>query len=804
MTPSNSRQRRKPTPHIFVRRLLHLRPCLAFSALTVAGGCGHAPRSLPSPKPISVAAWTKAQPVQQPEETDHIWNPPTSNLPSDFVKAVQFLQRHGLADPRGGQFVKVILRMGLADEGLYTQAPNSYGWLVKRKDGKPCFISEDGLAHLDFSKPRAADIHNFLNVSASAAVSQGMVRSLEENGGILLDSFSYGGSLPSVDPQFSVGALPSLPGAASLTQPRGGEDSTNLLDALFLVDGNPDLAQRELGRNRNAHAPYLPQLAISLLHAKWIRALDAFSKGDDASAINLFAELRALRTTYESELKVDGADHQHSPFRFLDQVPQILKDCQRRLGIAGTESGNPRGTILDQTDIDGLEDFGLPFGQTMPDVSPKIAASRQNLERLSKQGPVMMPQLIGCLGRDERLSRLVVKSHGEYRVVPVRELALRAVNKIATASFHADRNGRLPSAKTVQDWWDTNSNLRPGERVFRLLADDRGDAIQWVCAAKQISGLQSTFESMSPVERRWTQNMLKAHAHPSASELMNQRVNQLLVPGQSEILLKIMCECLWRWDQRASGDALKKVSDHLLASQRDREVSLYLQSNRSPNAGPGPFLSMRAQRFELVDPDLLPLLERRYSRGEVSVAPEYMSLVAVSCQEKNARLSTLLQFYYSHRTDPPFADMPRLLFKGTVPKNIGNILKSDPSYAPLAFRAMATPLMNLPELQDDVILMLRDKSSLGRVLNRNGTVVVEALGHPITRTMPRPGDTIPPVDGSWNYRVCDEVATRTVLHGKNDFQATWPEPKKDAAIARIIETLRSHPKKMYSDDAWWE
>lgn len=693
-------------------------------------------------KPIAPSGWAP----DVPEPKAAAWTPPPSRLPAAFVEAVRFLQAHGMADPRGGKFTLAHTGRLLDWDAIYTMPTISAGWIAKQADGKTRFVADDGLAYGVWSGDRHPTIDSYFALPPSQRARTTRRRDLDRRQSVLNESTPA--------PSGSANPLAPLPGwdlEPDATGTPGLTSSPDMQAALLLVDGRADLAKTVLG----ARQPTLATLASDLLKSKWNRALETYARGEDRAALALLQDLEAVRSACEQRLG-------RSSFPFLRQEPELAKDIRRRLKEAPASTRSAHSTI--EQKIAAIEDYApSPSRIDAPGSNPATSQP----DDLLAAGDSAIEPLLRAAGTDSRLTRQIMAVGGAPYVTPVRELALRILNTLTGASFHPDHAGNLPSEARLGAWWSRNRSLSIGEREFRFLADDAGDELQWICAARQISGLTPVDSKDSGVVLRWSQLRLTAHKNPSVSELMIRRMSWMLASSSwtgRVVGAKVMELCLEKWDPSAAAATARGFSERLMEVESAKDV---------------PHVAADGTVYEGADPDLVRLLEQRIVLGDGAALPTYTRLML---RNPAGSPADSYRFLYSHQDVPAVAALTRQLFYDPVAA--APSAKLDPGALPRVLDVARSPFVNLPAVQDALVVLLRNKAPY-RTYDGKGT--------------PENGDA-PSGPGGYTERACDFVASTVMNTGGVAIRPEWPDKQKNAIVNSLIETLRRHPKHFWPRD----
>jgi hypothetical protein len=644
----------------------------------------------------------KAAVLDVPEPAAKPWTPPANQLPRDFVQAVQFLHAHGLPDPRGGTFSKVQFPAGQSRDGSLEY----YGWIFKDSGGGKRFVGMDGLSRHDFAYPMPADIDAFATDPDNARTPQHTALMPGGSGSVMTMG----------DDGFNPGMLDHCVAAA-----------------LFLVDGRADIATKLcspgpiVGPRAGAGQPVFLRMADGVLGSKLYLAVDAYSRGDDQSALNLARDLVALRPIYEKEalavLRSDGQARLRSEgpgiglhrfggtswtemtagsrvylqgqvvhgtdsidvgapkatpasaasagaFDFLDSAPVLLAETQRRLAepqidkkIPDRESANQTAARL----VRQLEDVGnMGYGPG----SPLVQSNVVQLESIQKQlGTIQTPAvnaLIECMRHDKRLSRQVWPTDQGYSFASTSSLAFQLFVNLTNAPIAQEFHGQQPPLAKVESWWAQNKSLNASERAYRVLADDKAGDDAWVEAALLICPARAEWSPgmhLEELNQPKSLEDLRGHAAPSVSALMARRILELVQPAPRASRLNPGYGGL----QIPPGtQQAQQICESLWAW--DPKASL------KPIQVVSDLLYKQNQeqrRFggnggQSIDNSLFALFQDRVELNDPSVVARYKQMIAEEANGGDVFPEQPLVFFYKHQHDPRFSGLAKAMFLDPV------------------------------------------------------------------------------------------------------------------------------------------
>jgi hypothetical protein len=257
---------------------------------------------------------------------------------------------------------------------------------------------------------------------------------------------------------------------------------------------------------------------------------------------------------------------------FLDQLPQILADLERRAkgpaktniieaGITNFPDQTKRiAALVDNLDLVNARQWSQPGWVNLPE-DPIVSA-------LIQEGDPAVEPLLNCLENDKRLTRSVGFGRDFLRrraVIPVHDAAKVALLSILHAGFNDD-------AQAIRAYWNKYKNLKLEDRWYAILHDDSANA-RWSEAAANIvqpentrnfpGGLSISKPTPTNFPVRMDGEKLHAKINPSVTELMARRA--LEVPTNNVNAYDISAGCqmalyLAAWDSAAALPVARSLS----------------------------------------------------------------------------------------------------------------------------------------------------------------------------------------------------------------------------------------------------
>lgn len=502
---------------------------------------------------------------------NYAWAMPASNLPTNYLSATALLFEQGLGDPRGCEYREIEVGTGSVWNGDGGVA-KTRGWVIPGHDSQRFAVCWNGLVYPAVSVGTNAN----LEADVMMLVTNGMT--------------SWRSALPealTVQPatlQGIQGCLLLRLGNADwamtcwLALERRGSEARN--EVLRRFSQTNDLASTNEIKLSDAD-PYLGW-ANDWAWSLFDRMICAHERGDEWLALADARRLNAARPLIESACAQRSFKRQPywdsrrekelQPYlTFLDQLPQILDDLERRTKEETRVSVLSRGltNITDQTtrvralvkDLDLVQarQWGQPGGVNLAD-DPVVAA-------LITEGDAAVGPLLDCLEKDKRLTRSVSFGrdfHGGRTVLSVNGAAWVALQTILQAGF--------PNGSEMRAYWNKYKHLKIEERWYAILNDDKARS-RWQEAAANIVqpvnitrypggfSTESPAPSNSPVPVRG--QSLRTKSDPSVTDLLTRHALEVPTNNFGNYDLSACCQMadyLARWDVQAGLPVARTLS----------------------------------------------------------------------------------------------------------------------------------------------------------------------------------------------------------------------------------------------------
>lgn len=420
-----------------------------------------------------------------PNQGNGEWTPPATAIRQSTVNLGQFLLKHGMGDPRGGQFgvAKVTIRSrietgefkGFLYSGLHDIL--RFGWLVDKAERKR-FIGVDGLEY---------PVREFEPKDLVAAI----------------------------DRALQVRKNPNILAEAEDKELRGAYDElySDQSRLMVLISGNMELAEKLSGIGANIREAYIQfergkpisdirgdqlQDYVRLL---WQQAIVAHIRGEADEAARICCVICANRQAYTAEMvstdyfkrwQANIKDRTIEPFEFLESADSLLTDNERRLREGPKTVDLASLANLGQSDrISKLIDYLDQVG-SVPESAKGSSPYWEDLivTRLFKEGKPAAEALIGAMCNDERLTR---QSDGGWypgvrnQLSSVKGAAAYVFYRISGVNVYGPARGWMPSESELRAIWAEWKDKSEEQRWLCVLKDSRHEAVQYREAVRYLS-----------------------------------------------------------------------------------------------------------------------------------------------------------------------------------------------------------------------------------------------------------------------------------------------------------------------------
>jgi hypothetical protein len=501
--------------------------------------------------------------LPEPPQQHRSWHPDPA-IPTNILSAAETLFEQGFPDPRDCEYREIEVEVSGVWDGK-VHLVDTRGWVLPKKSGTNQFaICWNGLIYPVARVSAPVDLHAEVTKSNLP-----MARRFGFSGGSAIGEFGsvcYSNAL-------STRVLLLL---------RCGET------AAALTNWSPNQQMMFGGNGRGGTPnrlddPYL-EFASDWAWAMFDRMISAHQRGDEALALATAQQLSEVQPKIEAECAQRGfqrpqnmtSDWRSKPgpyLGFLDQLPQILADLERRskepaktniieAGITNYPDQTKRiVALVGGLDLVSARQWGQPGWVELPE-DPIVSA-------LIQEGDPAVEPLLNCLENDKRLTRSVGFGRDFFRgrtVITVHDAAKVALLSILRAGFN-------DAAPEIRAYWNKYKGLQLEDRWYAILGDDSA-AARWGEAAANIvqpenvrrysGGLSVSKPAATNAPVRMNGEILRAKANPSVAELMARRA--LEVPTNNVNAYDISASCqmalyLAAWDPAASLPVARTLSE---------------------------------------------------------------------------------------------------------------------------------------------------------------------------------------------------------------------------------------------------
>jgi len=506
--------------------------------------------------------------LPEPPQQRKPWHPPAADVPTNLLSAVNSLFEQGFPDPRGCEYREIEVEVSSIWDGK-GRAVQTRGWVLPEKAGQTqrFAICWNGLIYPVATVGAAADLHaEAVNLSPPT-----WRRFNSAFGEVILDFASN-------SPSTRVLLLLQC-GETEAARKNWAPDQRFMTE---LQEGM-NKPETEIGK-RESYDPYL-ELAGDWAWALFDRTICAHMRGDEALALATARKLAEVQPKIEAEAAKRGFPREQyydsarkgkeKPYLdFLDQLPQLLADLERRARegkrVSAVESGlqkipNQAGRIaalMRDLDLVQARQWSQPGWVNLAE-DPVVTA-------LVQEGDAAVEPLLDCLETDKRLTRSVGFHRDFFRsrtVIPVASAARTALQMI----LQAESRGGAPE---IRAYWDKYKGLKIEDRWYAILKDGSAGMERWREAAANITrpenmtsvpGIGFSTIKLAPTNApvRLRGEVLRGKSNPSVSALMTRRALQV-APADSDATYDLAnaCEiglCLAAWDSQAVAPTAKAL-----------------------------------------------------------------------------------------------------------------------------------------------------------------------------------------------------------------------------------------------------
>jgi len=742
------------------------------------------------------------------------WTPPRTTLPRFLVASASTLFEQGLADPRGGEYRRILVSVGSVWGGKGGEVATS-GWVLPAPAGAKTrhAIAWSGLVYPLAGDTGPADLDaDVLALEDAAGDGQADVapkdRRPRRAGFRAFGTNNEASSIAVASPHPIKVCLLLRLGRADLAEAVWAAGSGRPKAPRPAAAGNPP------GPDLNSYGVSYLGLAGDLAWYHFDRAVCAHMRGDDPLALADARFLNAFARAVDARAEAMGFDRPDRQgaaggpppyFDFLGQAPALLADQQRRAKERAAPPDPPRGdgpdarvaALIRELDQVSARQWGQPGGVVLGE-SPVI-------KQLIAEGDAAVEPLIRDFRTDDRLTRSVGFHRDFFRnrtILGADQAAYTALTGILRATNFAPPapdgsadgpRSRKAVADQIQAYWEKNRAVPLVERWYRTLADDAAGGAAWLEAAGNITrpanvrlipgGGPFVVTETSPVapgERpAFRGEPLRAGHAPTVAALMARRVESMTKTpeGQRFELLDPcrMAGMLADWDPAAALPTLRDLT-RVCRERYARPGNGHDWTNQN--------LAVSIARFTLA----------RDAAGDAGALREYADWVRTTAPdwlEQNAL--AVLEPFHRKPADPALAAAAAWLFGDPHSPWVPLIGRkgSKPSFH--VAQVIASPMVKVPAFRTMLLAALDDRAPAGTAeAAANGGVTVKLdSGVSMGRSSPKDARDAPAAGTSGPVRVCDFYAWQlSTLEGAPAFHPCWPEPRRDSALSATAAFLK--------------
>lgn len=706
------------------------------------------------------------------------WNPPKTSLTPEIVEGTQFLLRHGLGDPRGGEYRSV--KLAGESSPFVTEVR---GWVLPEQAGQPRqVVTLNGM------------VYPVQEIGAPADVEEDLFN----------PSRSFWG--------FSNSRL----GTASA-----------VTTALLLLRGETERAERYYQKSSNPSFPgaQFVGMGAGYLGATWERAVNAHKVGDAAKALEIGRHLASWRPDFEAEalrrLGEQTARQRYSPdlregepaviFRFLGPLDSLVHDSQRRVSRGAKKvdlAAIKRMPLSERVPalVDALDEVSV---QQMGQPGSVIFGEDPVVQALDEAGEAALPSLFNAVENDRRLTRSVGfwRDFGPDRQLKsVRDAAVASI-QIILQTFDLSGGKEPFDLGYAKSLWLRTKGMSPAQRWLAVLQDDAAGERKWQEAAESLFKRQSVHMI---AQTSWrgpskkpgaAKDPFKAEALPASQRPLltaalmkrtRQLANEKLTSPYDLVAPLNTLESLALWDNRVARPVGKEVLSKTFAYLQDQDLS-------------GGLGHLGAPIGEAVD-----ALARGGDFEALAAYARFLAKVPVASSAISDSRGKLLAPFLNFKGDPRVSAMTRdLIQKETSPFYLPRIARS---WQGTLDDLVTTPLFELEVVRQSILDLLDDKTELGTIEARPNQMVAlySPKGEQVMSFSPSDSHPFPATGERMPFRVSDSLMiSLSRLKGAPSFVPYAPLGDRDKAVVEMKQFLRANVRRVVEilpehSRIWWD
>jgi hypothetical protein len=771
-----------------------------FVTVLLLVGCGADPVKLPPRFAGKV--------IPDPSSQGAPWTPPATKLPRVLIDATAALFELGAADPRGCEYREVEVgdwRVEKARGFVLPERPGDAGRFAVGWDGvvRPALAVG---AEADLEADVRALAANLKMCRQSPKFIEYMSTSVNGTTTEHREPIS-----PFFDDRKPAPAAPRSPFTLCLVLRLGRADLAESLYAAATLwtpeSARPDLMDEHIS---------LASLSRGWADTLYSRLIGAHCRGDDAVALDAARRLDRFRKAIEAKGVVGLKPRQVSwkdpaYVRNPSVITDLLADQERRAKEAPRGPVPPRAGDAAARIAALIRDFDQIYVRQVVHFGGANPGDGAIVDEVVAEGDAAVGSLLAALESDTRLTRCVTSRNRIDRLRPVTEAVYAALQRLLeTDRFMDDMSdytlletavGRKRLAGVARAFWEKNRDVSLVERWYRALRDDAAGPARWIEAAtglvQQPGGgapylwYFTVLRPGQPQPKALMGEPVRARRDPSVSELLARRCAAMAGNGKALTIdaseLVRACDLALRftvWDEVGSLPTIKT----LMTSCRQRS----LDTEHEYQSG---VYARYIAGFTIV----------RARAGDRAALDEYGAWVqAIEPGTIESTWHQVLEPLWTYRDQAAVSQAARAMFVDRKSHWLPLVPVMEGRHDAQYMDQIASPLACVSAYREALLAALADKAKVGTAMRKPQGMVQYTLtvgrrdgfGDPrVPDPADRPGIEVP-------IRTCDYVAWKlSALDGAPECLLTWPEARRDKALAACAEYLRRYGPRLAAEYA---
>jgi hypothetical protein len=748
--------------------------------------------------------------IPDPTSQGLAWTPPATKLPRSFSQTTAALFELGVADPRGCEYHEVDFsdwRVTKARGFILPERPGDAGRFAIGWDGviRPA-VRVGPEADLD------ADVRELARALRSSRESPRFAEYSSTDANRTRTEYRVAIS-PFLDDRRPAPALPRSPLTLCMLLRLGRPDLAEAIYAAATTwtpeNGRPDLEDEHIS---------LRPLVRDWSYALYSRLTSAHRRRDDAVALDAARRLDRFRKAIEGRaeqlgLKRDearrGLEIEPVYVRNANVVTELLADQERRNQEPPRGPVPPPGTDSAQRISALIRDFDQIYVEQVLHFGGANPSDGKIVQDVVAEGAPAVEPLLKALESDTRLTRCIVSRSGRDRTRPVTEAVYAALQRLLkTERFMDDMSdytalgtaeGRKQLAATARAFWKKNHDVSLVERWYRNLRDDSAGAARWLEAATGLVqpagrgaphiGYFAPWREGRPRPKALMGEPLRARGDPSVSQSLARRCAEIAGTGKALTIpdAKLLEACdlalrFARWDEAGSLPTIKM----LMATCRERSLD---PEQASQSGCYGPYIA----NFTMF----------RAGAADRDALDEYAAWIPlIKPQTMEHFWRDVLEPLWTYPFHIEIARSARAMFSDPKSPWLPLVPVTEQRTDHQFTDQLASPLLRVPAYREALLATLADRSKVGTAKREAKGVVQYTLlsnwsNGFIDVRVPEPADT---PGNEVAIRTCDFVAwTLSSLDGAPECALTWPEARRDKAIAACADFLQHYGPRIAAE-----